>query len=122
MKKKLTYRYKLLELAEIYKVKEIKEYIKRRKNLTSGQLELILKKNKITIPKDLNTSFVKENISKPILKIKSSISDFRYQTIKDKNRFLRKAESLKYDTIRNLNYSLNIKKHESKAIQNLRLY
>ena len=107
MKKKLTYRYKLLELAEIYKVKEIKEYIKRRKNLTSGQLELILKKNKITIPKDLNTSFVKENISKPILKIKSSISDFGYQTIKEKNRFLRKAESLKYDIIRNLNYSLN---------------
>ena len=52
MKKKLSYRDKLLELAKIYNVKEVQEYIKRRKNLTSGQLELILKKNKIVIPKD----------------------------------------------------------------------
>ena len=48
MKKKLTYRDKLIELAYIYDVKEIKDYEKSRKNLTSGQLELILKKNKIT--------------------------------------------------------------------------
>jgi len=57
MKKKLNYREKLIELAEIYDVKEIKEYVKRRKNLTSGQLELILRKNKIIIPKDFKTSF-----------------------------------------------------------------
>ena len=44
MKKKLSYRDKLLELAYIYNVKEIQEYVKNRKNLTSGQLELILKK------------------------------------------------------------------------------
>ena len=47
MKKKLSYRDKLVELAYIYDVKEIKDYEKSRKNLTSGQLELILKKNKI---------------------------------------------------------------------------
>jgi len=47
MKKKLSYREKLIELAYIYDVKEIKEYVKSRKNLTSGQLELILKKNNI---------------------------------------------------------------------------
>ena len=52
MKKKLNYRDKLLELAYIYNVKEIKDYIKSRKNLTSGQLELILKKKTIIIPKD----------------------------------------------------------------------
>ena len=52
MKKKLSYRDKLIELAYIYDVKEIKEYVKSRKNLTTGQLELILKKNKIIIPKD----------------------------------------------------------------------
>ena len=46
MKKKLSYRDKLLELAYIYNVKEIQEYTKRRKNLTTGQIELILKKNK----------------------------------------------------------------------------
>ena len=45
MKKKLSYRDKLLELAYIYNVKEFKDYIKSRKNLTTGQLELILKKN-----------------------------------------------------------------------------
>ena len=44
MKKKLSYRDKLIELAYIYDVKEIKEYQKSRKNLTTGQLELILKK------------------------------------------------------------------------------
>ena len=47
MKKKLSYRDKLLELAYIYNVKEIQEYVKNKKNLTSGQLELILKKNNI---------------------------------------------------------------------------
>ena len=40
MKKKLSYRDKLIELAQIYDVKEIKDYVKRRKNLTTGQLEL----------------------------------------------------------------------------------
>ena len=64
MKKKLSYRDKLLELAYIYNVKEIQEYVKNRKNLTSGQLELILKKNKIAIPKDFKTSFVKDNFLK----------------------------------------------------------
>ena len=47
MKKKLSYRDKLVELAYIYDVKEIKEYEKSRKSLTTGQLELNLKKNKI---------------------------------------------------------------------------
>ena len=46
MKKKLSYRDKLLELAYIYNVKEIQDYTKNRKNLTTGQIELILKKNK----------------------------------------------------------------------------
>mgnify|MGYP001502770706 CR=1 FL=1 len=59
MKKKLSYRDKLLELAYIYDVKEIKDYVKSRKNLTSGQIELILKKNKITVPKDYKSNFLK---------------------------------------------------------------
>ena len=57
MKKKLSYRDKLIELAYIYDVKEIKEYVKSRKNLTTGQLELILKKNKIIIPKSVRNQF-----------------------------------------------------------------
>ena len=59
MKKKLSYRDKLLELAYIYNVKEIQDYTKNRKNLTTGQIELILKKNKIIIPKEFKTRFFK---------------------------------------------------------------
>ena len=45
MKKRLSYRDQLIELAHIYDVKEIKDYLKRGKNLTTGQLELILNIN-----------------------------------------------------------------------------
>ena len=103
MKKKLSYRDQLIELANIYKVREIQDYVKRRKNLTTGQIELILKKNKIVIPKEFNTSFIKENFFKPITKLKTSIYDFREEKIKDKNRFLRKIENYKYDTSRKVN-------------------
>ncbi len=47
MKKNLSYRDKLLELAEIYKISEIQNYIKRKKNLTTHQIEHILKKNNV---------------------------------------------------------------------------
>ena len=76
MKKKLSYRDKLLELANIYNVKEIQEYIKRRKNLTSGQLELILRKNKIIVPKDFQANFFKENVIKPLSKASKQIDNF----------------------------------------------
>ena len=102
MKKKLSYRDKLLELAYIYSVKEIQEYVKNKKNLTTGQLELILKKNNITIPKDFKTSFIKENFIKPISKIKSNINDFKESQIKAKNKFLRKTENFKFDTQRKI--------------------
>ena len=69
MKKKLSYRDKLVELAYIYDVKDIKDYEKSRQNLTSGQLELILKKNKITIPKDFKSNFLRDNIIKPVVLI-----------------------------------------------------
>ena len=107
MKKKLSYRDKLLELAYIYSVKEIQDYTKRRKNLTTGQIELILKKNKIAIPKDFKTNFFKENFTKPISKIKSSISNYKEEKIKDKNRFFRRVENYKYDTSRKVNHGLN---------------
>ena len=58
MKKDISYKDKLIELAQIYDVKEIKDYLKRREELTTGQLELILRKNKIFIPKDFKTSFI----------------------------------------------------------------
>tara|TARA_B100000963_G_scaffold36057_1_gene26991 strand:- start:1758 stop:3284 length:1527 start_codon:yes stop_codon:yes gene_type:complete len=100
MKKKLSYRDKLVELAYIYDVKEIKDYEKSRKSLTSGQLELILKKNKITIPKDFKSNFFRDNFIKPIGKIKSNLQDFKENKIKDKNKAIRKLENLKLDTNR----------------------
>ena len=106
MKKKLSYRDKLLELSYIYNVKEIQEYVRNKKNLTTGQLELILKKNNIAIPKDYKTSFVKENFTKPISKIKSNIAEFRDEQIKAKNKFLRKTENFKYDTQRQISGSV----------------
>jgi Bax protein len=106
MKKKLSYRDKLVELAYIYNVKEIQDYVKSKKNLTIGQLELILKKNNITIPKDFKTNFIKENIFKPISKIKNNITEFKEDQIKVKNKIFRKTENFKYDTQRKINNSI----------------
>ena len=102
MKKKLSYRDKLIELAYIYDVREIKEYEKNRKSLTSGQLELILKKNKIIIPKEFKANFIRDNILKPVTKIKSSLIEYKENKIKDKNRAIRKLENLKFDTNRKI--------------------
>ena len=102
MKKKLSYRDKLVELAYIYDVKEIKDYQNNRKNLTIGQLELILKKNKIVIPKDFKSNFLRDNIVKPVTKIKSNLIEFKENRIKDKNKFIRKAENFKYDSNRKI--------------------
>ena len=102
MKKKLSYRDKLVELAYIYDVKEIKDYEKSRKNLTSGQLELILKKNKITIPKDFKANFLRDNLFKPIGKIKSNVRDFKENKIRDKNRAIRKLENFRHDSSRKI--------------------
>ena len=100
MKKKLSYRDKLIELAYIYDVKEIKDYEKSRKNLTSGQLELILKKNKIVIPKDFKSNFIRDNFIKPVGKIKSNLIEFKENKIRDKNRAIRKLENFKVDSSR----------------------
>ena len=107
MKKKLSYRDKLLELAYIYNVKEIQDYTKRRKDLTIGQIELILKKNKIIIPKDFKSSFFKDNFTKPFSKLKNNIADYREEKIKDKNRFFRKVDNYKHDTSRKVNRGIN---------------
>ena len=106
MKKKLTYREKLIELAYIYSVKEIIDYEKNKKHLTTGQLELFLKKNKIAIPKDYKSNFFRDSIIKPLLKTKSNLIEFKDENIKAKNKFLRKTEDFKYDTKRKINKSL----------------
>jgi len=106
VKKKLTYREKLIELAYIYSVKEIIDYEKNKKHLTTGQLELFLKKNKIAIPKDYKSNFFRDSIIKPLLKTKSNLIEFKDENIKAKNKFLRKTEDFKYDTKRKINKSL----------------
>ena len=102
MKKKLTYRDQLLELSRIYNVREIQEYIKSKKNLTTGQLELILRKNKIIIPKDFKSNFLRDNFVKPVSKLKSNFVEFKENKIKDKNRAIRRLENFKLDTNRKI--------------------
>ena len=102
MKKKLSYRDKLVELAYIYDVKEIKDYEKSRKNLTSGQLELILKKNKIVIPKDFKSNFLRDNFIKPVGRIKNNLIEYKENKIKDKNKAIRKLENFKLDSSRKI--------------------
>ncbi len=101
MKKKLSYRDKLIELAQIYDVKEIKDYVKRRKNLTTGQLELILKKNKIVIPKDFKTNFFKENFIKPLSRASRRIGDFKDDSSRKASRVSRKISYFREDSSRN---------------------
>jgi len=50
MKKNILYRDQLIELSKLYKIDEIKDYIRSKKNLTVSQIELILLKNKIRLP------------------------------------------------------------------------
>tara|TARA_X000001036_G_scaffold402062_1_gene407598 strand:- start:90 stop:1574 length:1485 start_codon:yes stop_codon:yes gene_type:complete len=102
MKKKLTYRDQLIELAKIYNVKEIQDYIKSKKNLTSGQLELILRKNKIIIPKDFKTTFLKENFFKPLSKVSKKIDDFKEDSSKAVDRASRKMNYFKEDSSRSI--------------------
>ena len=66
-----------------------------------------LKKNKIVIPKEFKTNFFKENVSKPISKLKSSIANYKEEKIKDKNRLIRRVENYKHDTTRKINHSVN---------------
>ncbi len=101
MKKKLSYRDQLIELAQIYDVKEIKDYVRRRKNLTTGQLELILKKNKVIIPKDFKTNFFKENFTKPLSRVSRRLDDFKDDSSKKASKVSRQIGYFKEDSTRN---------------------
>lgn len=73
MKKNLSYREKLLELSYIYRINEVKDYIKRKKNLTTSQIEHILKKNNVPIPKEIHVGFIEKNFTRRISKIEKNI-------------------------------------------------
>ena len=81
MKKNLTYRDTLLELSRIYKINDIQDYIKRKKNLTTSQIEHILKKNNVPIPKDHKISFFEKNLFKPLNRYGNNIT-LNYQNFK----------------------------------------
>ena len=50
MGKNISYRDQLVELSKLYKIDEVKNYIRSKKNLTISQIELVLLKNKIRLP------------------------------------------------------------------------
>ena len=50
MKKNSSYRDQLIELSKLYKIDEVKNYIRAKKILTVSQIELVLLKNKIRLP------------------------------------------------------------------------
>ena len=100
MKKIISYRDKLLELAKIYNILEIKNYIKNKKHLTSAQIEHILKKNKVPVPKEINKSLLeihKKKISKPFNLLGSSTSNFlKSFTNNIINYFLKSYKKIKF--------------------------
>ena len=92
MVKNLSYRDKLLELVNIYKITEVQNYIKRKKTLTTSQIEHILKKNNVPIPKDFNVSFFKRSISNPISKAGKGVSGFYSDTTEGVGKFFKKTK------------------------------
>ena len=92
MKKILSYRDKLLELSRIYKISEIQNYIKRKKNLTTHQIEHILKKNNVPIPKDFNVSFFKKSITNPISKAGKEVSGLYSDTTDGVGKFFKRTK------------------------------
>ena len=92
MKKNLSYRDKLLELARIYKISEVQNYIKRKKNLTTHQIEHILKKNNVPIPKDFNIGFFKRSISNPISKAGKEVTGLYSDTSEGIGKFFKRTK------------------------------
>ena len=92
MKKIVSYRDKLLELSRIYKITEIQNYIKRKKNLTTQQIEHILKKNNVPIPKDFNVSFFKKSISNPLSKAGKEVSGIYSDTTEEVGKFYKRTK------------------------------
>jgi Bax protein len=55
-KKQSSYRERLIQLAKLYGIVEIKDYFRSGKRLTNSQIEIILIKNKIKLPSKRNLS------------------------------------------------------------------
>jgi len=61
MQKNISYKDQLIKLSKLYKIDEVKNYIRSKKDLTVSQVELILLKNKIRLPEQ---SYNKKRIAK----------------------------------------------------------
>ena len=79
-------------MARIYKISEVQNYIKRKKNLTTHQIEHILKKNNVPIPKDFNVSFFKKSITNPISKVGKGISGLYDNTTGEVGKFFKRTK------------------------------
>jgi Bax protein len=101
-----SYRDKLLEIAKIYRIKEVRNYSKARKVLTVPQLELLLKKNKVPLP--IN--------KKSVFRIKKKFDNFVDKSSEGTQRFIRNRNRDLVDLL-NKPYSSNFdKEHFQKFI------
>ncbi len=126
MKKNSSYREKLLDLASIYKISDIKNYTKNKKYLTTAQIEHILKKNKVPIPTEINKSIYEihsKKIVKPVSTAGNAIGNFVHSIVnKTINIFLFVIKGIKkiYNLIVNsiLNFFSFLNKTTIKALNN----
>ena len=137
MKKNLSYREKLLELASIYKIAEIRGYINRKRHLTTNQIELLLKKNNVPIPTEINKSLLEihsKKIKRPFYSLGMDISRASFAYLKNIKNFFNSFKkniinftsflfngtinffkAINKFTIDTLNQIYNFKVHEKKA-------
>ena len=107
----LSYRKKLLHLAKFYKIAEIKKNLFKRR-LTNKQIELLLKKNSITLPKEINKNLgfyswniFYKSIAVSIILItifgllpiisKNNLKNNSHNIVKNNERFLKNKEAKK---------------------------
>jgi Bax protein len=93
MKKIISYREKLLELVNIYRISEVKNYIKNKKKLTTPQIEHILKKNNVPIPTEINKSILSiysKKITRPFKLVGETVNSFYLLSVKNILTFLNK--------------------------------
>ena len=137
MKKNISYRDKLLELANIYRIVEIKNYIRNKKKLTTPQIVHILKKNKVPIPTEINKSIIEihsKKFTKPFSDLNEfltnqfkliikKVSMYLINTIKFVENFFITIKNIIYNsfswlsntTVNTLNSAYNFKVAEKKA-------
>ena len=107
----LSYRKKLLHLAKFYKIAEIKKNLFKRR-ITNKQIELLLKKNSITLPKEINKNLgfyswniFYKSIAVSIILItifgllpiisKNNLKNNSHNIVKNNERFLKNKEAKK---------------------------